>query len=227
MTTLSKQITDQLRKEILQGHYRPGERIEEIPLAEKLGVSRTPVRAALATLATEGLINHQPKRGYTVRIFNLEEIMDAYEVRATLEGMACRIAAHKGPTLKQKEILYECLQTGDQILSKGRLEPIDHGPYQEMNATLHQSILSIADNYYLDRFIQEAQNIPYTSNWLVLWDLGFNTILTSHDDHHRIVNAICAGDGQRAEYLMREHVYFAGVLFEKHYSQQIKHPSEQ
>jgi len=67
MQTLAQNVTESLRDWILHGQLRPGSRLEELPLAEKLGVSRTPVRAALATLANEGLIDHQPKRGYMVR----------------------------------------------------------------------------------------------------------------------------------------------------------------
>ena len=78
MKTLAQNVTDTLRDWILHGHVRPGGRLEEVPLAEQLGVSRTPVRAALGILASEGLIDHQPKRGYLVRAFNMEEIVAAY-----------------------------------------------------------------------------------------------------------------------------------------------------
>ena len=88
MDTLSQHVTDTLRDWVLHGKFSPGARLEEIPLAEKLGVSRTPVRAALATLGNEGLLEHLPKRGYTVRAYDLAEIVAAYEVRAALEGLA-------------------------------------------------------------------------------------------------------------------------------------------
>ena len=75
MDTLSQHVTDTLRDWVLHGKFSPGARLEEIPLAEKLGVSRTPVRAALATLGNEGLLEHLPKRGYTVRAYDLAEIV--------------------------------------------------------------------------------------------------------------------------------------------------------
>ncbi|KAG0748004.1 hypothetical protein G6F24_015460 [Rhizopus arrhizus] len=81
MDTLSQHVTDTLRDWVLHGQFSPGARLEEIPLAEKLGVSRTPVRAALATLGNEGLLEHLPKRGYTVRAYDIGEIVAAYEQR--------------------------------------------------------------------------------------------------------------------------------------------------
>ena len=77
MDTLSQHVTDTLRDWVLHGKFSPGARLEEIPLAEKLGVSRTPVRAALATLGNEGLLEHPPKRGYTVRAYDIGEIVAA------------------------------------------------------------------------------------------------------------------------------------------------------
>ncbi|WP_245153729.1 GntR family transcriptional regulator [Allopusillimonas ginsengisoli] len=92
-------------------------RLEEIPLAEKLGVSRSPVRAALATPGSEALLEHQPKRGYTVRVYKRDEIIGAYEVRAVLEGLACRKAAQKGLDDGALEKLQACLTAGDDRLA--------------------------------------------------------------------------------------------------------------
>ena len=125
---------------------QPGARLEEIPLAEKLGVSRTPVRAALATLGNEGLLEHLPKRGYTVRAYDIGEIVAAYEVRAALEGLACRQAAMRGLSNDAVATLRNCLDEGDRILGKGVLLPDDHMPYQQVNITLHNSILEAAGN---------------------------------------------------------------------------------
>ena len=130
MQTLAQSVTEQLRDWILHGQVRPNARLEEVPLAEQLGVSRTPVRAALATLANEGLINHQPKRGYVVRSFDIDDIVAAYEVRSVLEGLACRSAAIRGLTEAQTRSLKANLAEGDRILACGKLRPEDHAPYQ-------------------------------------------------------------------------------------------------
>ncbi|SEB05742.1 GntR family transcriptional regulator [Variovorax sp. YR216] len=216
MKTLAQNVTDTLRDWILHGQVRPGARLEEVPLAEQLGVSRTPVRAALGTLATEGLIDHQPKRGYLVRGFDMEEIVAAYEVRSVLEGLACRNAAARGLTEDQTRRLRASLADGDRILSTGVLRPEDHEPYQLMNVTIHDTLLTASGNPWVTRFAEQAQNIPFASDRIVLWD-DHAIILRSHGDHHRIVEAVIARDSIRAEQLMREHVYYAGIILRRNY----------
>jgi GntR family transcriptional regulator of vanillate catabolism len=217
MQTLSQQVTATLRGWILHGRFKPGERIEEIPLAEAIGVSRTPVRAALAALASEGLIDHQPKRGYLVRVFELDVIFAAYEVRAALEGLACRSAAQRGLSDSQIQLLRQCLSDGDRILEKGSLLPEDHEPYQKMNVALHSTLLEASANPWLSRFAEQAHNIPYASDRIVLWEVEHSVILRSHGDHRLIVEAVIAHDSARAEQLMREHVYYAGVIFKNNF----------
>lgn len=225
MPTLSERVTETLRDWILHGHFKPGDKIEEIPVAERMGVSRTPVRAAFATLTNEGLIDHQPNRGYQVRVFALEDILAAYEVRAVLEGLACRSAATRGLSDAQIARLKQCLTDGDRILGKGALAPEDHEPYQQMNVDLHTVLLDASANPWLGRFAEQAHNIPYASDRIVLWDVGHQIILRSHEDHHRVVNAVIARDAARAEALMREHVYFAGVILKNNYGRLLQVPA--
>ena len=144
MDTLSQQVTETLRTWILHGRLTPGTRVEEVPIAETLKVSRTPVRAALAALAMEGLIDHQPKKGYLVRAFALEDILAAYEVRSVLEGLACRRFAALGVDDATAALLRDCLRTGDEILAKGQLLLDDLAPYQQMNVTLHNTLMPVS-----------------------------------------------------------------------------------
>ncbi len=220
MRTLAQDVTETLRNWILHGQLQPGERLEEIPLAEKLGVSRTPVRAALGTLANEGLLDHQPKRGYLVRGFDMEAIAAAYEVRAVLEGLACRNAATRGLSEEQAQRLLQALAEGDRILSRGELLPEDHAPYQQMNVTIHDTLLQASGNPWVNRFAEQAQNIPFASDRIILWD-DHPIILRSHGDHHRIIEAVMARDAMRAEQLMREHVYYAGLILRRNYEKLI------
>jgi len=223
LQTLSQKLTDTLRDWILQGRFKPGERIEEVPIAELMKASRTPVRAALAALANEGLIDHQPKRGYSVRAFEIETILGAYEVRAVIEGLACRKAAEHGLSSEQSELLARCLREGDRILAKGELLPEDHAPYQKINSDLHTTLLEASRNPWVGRFAEQAQNIPFTSDRVVLWDVEHAVILRSHGDHHRILEAVLTGDAVRAEQLMREHVYYAGLILRNNYHRLMKH----
>ena len=90
-----------LREMILSGEFAPGERMSELRLVKRLGVSRTPLRLALATLEHEGLLQGLKSRGYVVREFTKADISDAIELRGVLEGTAARFAAERGATLER------------------------------------------------------------------------------------------------------------------------------
>jgi GntR family transcriptional regulator of vanillate catabolism len=216
MKTRSQDVTETLRDWILTGAVAGGERLEEIPVAEKLGVSRTPVRAALAVLEKEGLVDYQPKRGYAVRFFELEQIFAAYQARAVLEGLACRLVVESGMPEDIQEKLRSCVAEGDRILSKGSLHPDDFQPYQLMNVTFHNAILTFSGNPWVLRLVAQTHSIPFVSDRLILWH-DYGVILRSHDDHHRILEALNAGHAARAEDLMREHVYFAGLFLRENF----------
>ena len=81
---------------ILRGDLAPGERLAELALAERLGVSRTPIRQALPALAREGLLAAAGRRGYVVRSFSPQDVVDAIETRGLLEGLAARRVAERG-----------------------------------------------------------------------------------------------------------------------------------
>src|ERR1700728_1457848 len=84
-----------LREMLLKGDFQPGERISELPLVARLGVSRTPIRLALDRLSREGLLEASPTGGFVVRAFTLEDVWDAIETRGILEGAAARLAAER------------------------------------------------------------------------------------------------------------------------------------
>lgn len=216
MQTLSQKIIEQLREQILSGELKPGHRLEEVPLAAQLGVSRTPLRGALNALANQGLLTYQAKRGYLIRHFAIAEIVAAYAVRANLEGMACRMAAERGLDDEAIGVLQAELGKGDAMLAKGHLAPEDFEPYRRMNVVLHEVLINSCANPWIKEFVQRSQEIPYVSSALILWH-DYATILRSHDDHHRIVDAVVRREGWRAEALMREHVHYAGVFLERHY----------
>lgn len=214
MANSSTEIGDLLRERILSGEIPPGERLQQIPLAESLGVSRTPLREALATLMNEGLLIYEPNRGYTVRAFSLSDVLAAFDVRARLEALACGLAARRGMSSEALRVLDECVETGDRILSKGFLDPDDLGPYRQMNVEFHDTVIQAADNRYVTDFVRQCHNVPLASDRIFVWE-DYEIIKRSHDDHRRIAEALSERDGERAEYLMREHVYFAGLVLQR------------
>ena len=207
MRTRSQSVTDELREMIIQGQLRPDTHLQEEACAAMLHVSRTPVRAALGILASEGYLDYRPKRGYVVLEFGREDVRDAWQLRAWLEGLAAMLAAERGIDRAAETVLRDAVATGDRILAKGRLDAEDYVPYRDMNSTVHSTIMASAGSARLQQAIRQTMNIPLISDRIVPWD-NYEMTKRSHDDHHRIVEAIMAREAWRAEALMREHIWF-------------------
>src|SRR5712671_514302 len=91
---------------LLRGDFQPGERVSELPLVARLGVSRTPIRLALDRLANEGLLEIAPTGGFVVRAFTLTDVYDTIEMRGVLEGAAARLAAERLQDRRELSKLY-------------------------------------------------------------------------------------------------------------------------
>ena len=115
MINQQTRVTVQLREMILNGEFKPGERITETSLAKALGASRTPVRYALSILEQEGLVTSVPNRGYRVERFSMRDISNAIDLRGTLEGMAARIVAEHGIDAGVSQELQQCLDNGSRL----------------------------------------------------------------------------------------------------------------
>jgi len=201
-----------LREMILQGELLPGERMPEAELAARLGVSRTPIRQALPALAQEGLLVPAGKRGYSVRAFTLQHSLDALRLRAVLEGVAARIVADRGPSPSALAALKSCLYEGDAIFANRVLEDEDELRYARMNERFHNLILEEAAMPLLDTLVERCNVVPFTAPLSIAFstsskDRMFDLLFYAHGQHHNIVQAIEAGQGDRAEFLFREHAH--------------------
>jgi GntR family transcriptional regulator of vanillate catabolism len=200
----------ELRARIFTGRLRAGERLAEIPLAEALGMSRTPVRLALAELQSEGLTVPAPGGGFAVRAFTVREIDDAIAVRGQLEGMAARLVAEHGVTRGLSRQLHEALAQGDAALARGVLDAEATDAYVAMNAALHGAIVEAAGNAALARALTMVEALPFASASALVPSPASgpqrHRLLTfAHQQHHLLVEALEAGQGMRAEALAREH----------------------
>jgi GntR family transcriptional regulator of vanillate catabolism len=198
-------VMDRIREDILGGSVGAGERLNEVQLSKTLSVSRTPVRAALQALAGEGLLDYAPNRGFTVREFPLPAIIDAYEIRAALEGVAVRFAAERGLGAPEKEAIERALAAGDRLLERGSFEAGDLTIYRDINGDFHDALLAAARNRMLSEMIRICHHVPVSSSRnIVVFE--YHDVRRRHDDHHRIFEAVVAREPWRAEMLMREHV---------------------
>jgi GntR family transcriptional regulator, vanillate catabolism transcriptional regulator len=204
-STRAESVVDGLRTAILAGQFQPGERLHEVKLTTLLGVSRTPVRAALQKLASEGLLDYTPNRGYTLREFSLGEVINAYEVRAVLEGLAARLSAERGLSESGRDVIGQALRDGDDLLRHGHLLDEHRAEYGRINAAIHETIHAAAGSRLLSDMVYLCQQVPVSSPRNVV-AFEERDVRRRHDDHHRIFEAIVSRDPWRAEMLMRDHV---------------------
>lgn len=204
----------QLRDAILKGEFAPGERLAEIPLAERLGASRTPVRLALATLEQEGLIETSPSGGYQMRRFTAREVADNIQVRGVLEGFAARLIAEQGLSRSLKRELQACLDDGDQAVNKPTMELDDYAAYVEMNNRFHSLLVAGCGNVALQRAMDLLNRQPFAAASAMLpmqseMSAGHAWMRQAHQHHHALVQALDRGQGTRAQALCEEHVEIA------------------
>jgi len=203
-----------LRELIVGGELAPGERVPELALVERLGVSRTPVRTALQKLQDEGLLDALPGGGYAVRAFSESEIHDAIEVRGTMEGLAARLAAERGVPRSLMGQARECLADIDALLAAPALDEGAFGGYVEHNARFHALLAEMAGSEVVRRQVERAAALPFASpNGFVLvrstGPQARDTLVVAQEQHRCVVEAIDRREGARAESLMREHARIA------------------
>jgi GntR family transcriptional regulator of vanillate catabolism len=214
MSAQVERVLAALRKLIIAGDLRPGEAAAEIPLSQRLGVSRTPIRIAVRTLEQEGLLAKVGSRGYVVREIRPGDIADAIEVRAVLEGLAARLAAEHGLARSLRATLAECLAAGDRLFEKGHISEEDIGAYQEMNKRFHAAILEAGGNRAIAGALARNDHLPIASANSVAFDRDalereFHRFYFAHTQHHIVFEALEQRQGARAEAVMREHAHVA------------------
>lgn len=210
MSTQLDQAVLHLREMILRGKLAPGQRLAEAPLAEELGMSRTPVRRALPLLAQEGLLSLHETRGYVVRAFTWAEVVDAIELRGALEGLIARRIAERGASNAFLRELRGCLDEGDAIFHKGRFDENDEARFAEMNARFHTLIRNEAASAILSEALERNNHVPFAGPQAVAFDKDnreqmYALLNYAHRQHHVIVQALERGQSARVEALMREH----------------------
>jgi GntR family transcriptional regulator of vanillate catabolism len=196
-----------LREMLLRGALRPGQRIAEIPLSAKLGVSRTPLRLAFEKLEYEGLIYALPHSGFAATEFSISDIWDAIETRGILEGSCARLAAERVNNPAQLEPMRKIRRAMEESLAR---DAENSAEYLDLNEKFHLAILDLANNKILRRAIAQVYKLPFaspSSRVLLSKTLpGWSEIMPIAEEHHRsLLDAIEHREGTRAENLGREH----------------------
>ncbi|MFN3984539.1 MAG: GntR family transcriptional regulator [Rhodocyclaceae bacterium] len=212
MSDTDTSVVASLRRLILEGVIPQGERMAEIPVAERLGVSRTPVRLAFRVLEQEGLLARVGKRGLVVRAFSEADVMCAVEVRGVLEGLAARRLAEAGMTAAVSDTLQAALHDGAQVLDKGYLVEADIAAWSDLNARFHKTIVEATGARPIADAIARNNHLPFASSDSIVIDFGalgreYEKLRVAQLQHQLLFGALVSGEGARAEMLMREHAW--------------------
>ena len=191
-------VYQRLLDEIRLCKLLPGARLRETELAERLGISRTPVREAIRQLEADGLVIHIPRIGATIRTLDYAEVMELYEMRAVLEGTAARMAARAASDIEIAEL---------ESLNSEMAQTLVPDRIYALNKMFHLTLLDAAKNRFLVKSINALQK--------TLLILGPSTLAESEraqlalGEHERVLDALRARDGAAAEVAMRDHIQAA------------------
>ena len=203
----TEQIVERIREAIVSGRIVPGTWLREAQLAARLGVSRIPVREALAYLEAEGLVKRVPYRGAMVVRLTVDQVIESFMLRSLLEGFATRLAT---PHLSPEEInmLRSVITQLEECVRADRQEDLP-----SLHREFHSTIYKKCGSATLIRWITELYNQFPKSLRRTL------RLEEPSDEYRRIVDAIEARDGELAGKLMSEHLENGGQVTTKHYAE--------
>jgi DNA-binding GntR family transcriptional regulator len=195
--SLEAQAADLLRRQILRGELRAGERLLEIPLAERLGLSRGTIRAALRRLIEERLVCHIPYTGYQVIEFSDHDLWELYTLRGALESLGARLAALRmdGQCIQQLRAAFA------QLVAAAQSQ--DHERADRLDRELHKLIVTLSGHERLLQHYLRVENQFRVYIALSNREVDAREICESHRE---LVESICAGDAERAEWLARANI---------------------
>jgi len=195
---IREEVFNMLRDAILSGKLRPGDRLVERELAEQLGVSRTPVREALRKLELENLVTHIPRRGVVVSEISRNDVIEIFNIRSCLEGLAANMAAQKISD-DNVDHLRKCVEEMEIAAANGNREELNglHNHFNQKildiagSPRLTQMINSLSD--YISRFTKTGYAIPGRPS-------------AANKEHEELVDALAEGNSQRAEEIAELHI---------------------
>jgi DNA-binding GntR family transcriptional regulator len=200
--TLREKILENIRDAIVSGNLKGGSRVSEPELAERYGISRTPIREAFRQLEAEGYLTVVPRRGAVVSEFSPKDIEEFYAIKSIMEGYAARQACER---LSEKEL--DRLQAiNDRLAELARIGDIKH--FFKVHSDFHELFIKAADNEKLHELIAglvtKFQRLRFTSLSLP------GRMAISVQEHEKIIDAFRQKDANLAEALVRKNAEFGG-----------------
>ncbi|MCQ6268384.1 GntR family transcriptional regulator [Fictibacillus sp. WQ 8-8] len=197
--TLHQKVCSILRKAILQGEFKPGERLKQSDLADSIGVSRMPVREALRKLESEGLVVLEPHKGAIVKSIQVEDILEIYELRSQLEKMAVELSVEK---LKDEDVE----QLKNLVVKMESTNEVDEFVYT--NIEFHQLLIKYCPWKRLLKFIETLWNgFPQDTPQILTGQID-----KSNQEHRAILEAVLIKDNVKASKLVSNHIKRTGTM---------------
>jgi DNA-binding GntR family transcriptional regulator len=189
-------VYDQLRRAIISGALRPGQRLIPAEVGARFGVSSMPVRNALMRLEAERLVTRAPHREFAVTTYSAQEIKDLYVIRVTLDGLAARLGA-QNTTPEVLAELREVLRRSERYLAQGDTESL-----MEANREFHETIYRQVGNRQLLELVQAMRDRAnrYRAAYFAISDIPAHTV----EEHREILAALERGDAQAVEALVKK-----------------------
>jgi DNA-binding GntR family transcriptional regulator len=203
--TLKSAVVRRLEEEIVSGALAPGTRLDEVQLAERYGLSRTPLREALAQLAASGMVEIRPRSGAFVTQLTPRAMLEILSFSAEIEAIAAGWAATR-MTQTERTHLLELQERAGHAVTGG-----DTDTYFDLNRDFHEAIYAGAHNSYVQEAAHQLflRGAPYRR--LQLRQRG--RLATSHAEHQGVADAILAEDGPAAASCIRAHIMIQGDRF--------------
>ena len=198
---LREEAYEALRKAILRGRVKPGQRLKEERLASEIGTSRTPIREAFHKLEQEGLIRIVPNKGYFVSDVTSKEIEELYDIREVLEIYAVR-AAFKTATQKDWKLFEKTLLDGHKYNNIKDLEK-PKGVYFKDSHHFHEKMARLSDNHTLQQIMNNISDKIYRLNWM---NIFIDRSKKSNQEHLEIIGHLKAGNVEKAVKATRNHI---------------------
>lgn len=190
-----------LRREILEGRFKPGDPLKERDLVKRLGISRTPVREALRRLVADGLAEMHPRRSIVVSSYSEEELREIYELGSVLEAFVASLAAEKASG--EDIAILESLQRKMEQLVQSSSEDLAQA-YAPLDQEFHRRITSAARNSRIAQLLRQSISMRLLNNVMARYtreDFGISVA-----QHRAILDAIAARDAKAARQAMTDHI---------------------
>lgn len=209
--SLKDHVYDYIADQILDGTLQPGDKINETSICNALSISRTPVREALIQLASEGILDNLPRKGFVVKSMSEQEAKELYTIIGTLDGLCAKLAC---PLLTERDLRAMQFYIDSMRLA---IDSLNYEMYLSQQKVFHQVYIDKCGNDTLIAYIGKVKNKLLHQSYLKSTDAETQTVLLeTNDEHQQLLDLLKSGDGEgAARFLAEVHWAPENAHFEK------------